>query len=215
MTAAHNPAALSPPDPRWAPRAEHLLHELRVALVDLPGTEHALLDHIGSTSVPGLAAKPFLDLQLRILPLPADLELSPRLAPLGWTRAQGSRPDSPGVHRDLPRGGEPVGDEVWRKSLWIHASESAVLHVRRLDSPWGRYTVDFRDWLRAHPDERERYADLKHRLADLEVGKADFDDYTRAKTVYFDAVQTTFEAWSRTRDGGSGRAVPPAASDRE
>lgn len=188
-----NPAALSDPDPAWAVAADALLSEVRERLADLPGAGAAHYDHIGSTSVPGLAAKPFLDLQVRLLPLPSDTELMDRLADLGWVRAQGSRPDSPGVHRDLPRETEVVDEAVWEKSLLVHEGRSAVLHVRRLDSPWGRYAVAFRDLLRADPEERDRYEAVKRRLAAAEAGKADYDDYTRAKTEYFDAIQPRLE----------------------
>lgn len=207
MTSSSNPAALHEPDPAWAVRAARLLAHVGAALADLPGGDVAVVDHIGSTAVPGLAAKPFLDLQVRILPLPGDDELVPRLAPLGWERATGSRPDSPGVARDLPRGAVDVSDEVWVKSLFVHRAERAVLHVRRADSPWGRYTIAFRDWLRANDGERDRYEALKRRLAAREEGKADYDDYTRAKTSYFDDVQEAFECWE------SGAVRPAAASD--
>ncbi|MDF2044947.1 GrpB family protein [Microbacterium sp. Kw_RZR3] len=71
-----------------------------------------------------------------------------------------------------------------------------MLHVRRLDSPWGQCTVWFRDWLRAHPAERDRYARIKEALSAEQVGKTDYDDYTRAKTVFFDEVQVEFEGWA-------------------
>lgn len=107
--------------------------------------------------------------------------------------AWGSRPDSPGIRRDVPRGTEIVDDAAWEKSLLVHRECSAVLHVRRLDSPWGRCTVTFRDLLRADPEERKRYEALKRRLAVSEAGKHDYDDYTRAKTSYFDTIQTRLD----------------------
>lgn len=54
----------------------------------------------------------------------------------------------------------------------------------------------FRDWLRAHPAERDRYARVKEALSAEQVGKTDYDDYTRAKTVFFDEVQVEFEGWA-------------------
>ncbi|MHC2998133.1 hypothetical protein OB08_02340 [Microbacterium sp. HJ5] len=150
---------------------------------------------MGSTSVPGLAAKPFLDLQVRILPLPDDAALSPRLRPLGLERARGARPDSPGVDRDLPRGAPVPDAAVWQKSLFVDEAHRVIVHIRRSDSPWGEYTVWFRDWLRAHPVERRRYEDLKRELSARERGKSDYDDYTRAKTAFFDKVQDSFEDW--------------------
>ncbi|ABL79537.1 GrpB family protein [Nocardioides sp. JS614] len=196
---AYNPAALQAHDPAWAPRAAGYLARARAALGGLPGAGDALYDHIGSTSVPGLAAKPYVDLQIRILPLPTHDELGHRLTPLGFERAPGARPDSPGVDRDLPIGDEHVSAEVREKRLYVHREESAILHIRRADSPWGRYTVWFRDWLRAHPAERERYENTKRKLSLKNAGKPDYDDYTRAKTVFVDDVQQEFAIWARDR----------------
>lgn len=194
-----NPAALREHDPEWAPRAARYLTCIRQALDGLPGAGEAVYDHIGSTSVPGLAAKPFIDLQVRVLPLPGHAELTTRLEPLGFERAHGTRPDSPGVDRDGPRGDEEVPDEVWEKRLYVLRRGGVVLHVRRTDSPWGRYTVWFRDWLRAHPDQRIRYEETKRDLAEQNAGKPDYDDYTRAKTAFFDDVQQSFVDWARRR----------------
>ncbi len=194
-----NPAALHEHDPAWGRRAtRHLVH-VEQALGGLPGADEAVYDHIGSTSVPGLAAKPYIDLQVRMLPLPTHAQLVPRMEPLGFDRARGSRPDSPGVSRDIPRGDEQPPDEVWEKRLYVHRQESVILHVRRSDSPWGRYTTWFRDWLRAHPAERARYEQTKRQLSENNIGKSDYDDYTRAKTAFFDDVQQAFTDWARRR----------------
>jgi dephospho-CoA kinase len=192
-----NPAALRDADPEWAVRAAQCLGEVEAALHGLDGADKAAFDHIGSTSVPGLAAKPFLDLQVRILPLPDHHDLVRRLGPLGFERARGARPDSPGVARDIPRGDEDVPDAVWEKRLYFDRSRSVILHVRRADSPWGRYTVWFRDWLRAHPDARQSYENTKRLLSEQNAGKADYDDYTRAKSAFFDEVHPVFSAWAQ------------------
>jgi GrpB-like predicted nucleotidyltransferase (UPF0157 family) len=194
-----NPADLWPHDPRWADRAQTVLTEIRDVLRDLEGAEQAAFDHIGSTSVPGLMAKPYLDLQVRMLPLPTHDELTARLAPLGLERAQGSRPDSPGVTRDVPRGHEIVVPEVWEKRLYVGLAGSVILHVRRSDSPWGLHTVWFRDWLRATPGARADYEATKLELSAQNVAKPDFDDYTRAKTAFFDRVQVEFTSWAAAR----------------
>ena len=91
-------------------------------------------------------------------------------------------------------------DDVWEKRLYIHQDEPfAILHVRRLDSPFGRHTVWFRDWLRAHDAERDRYEALKRRLAREHAGDDDYDGYTRDKTGYLDQVQPEFERWAAAR----------------
>lgn len=196
MSEENNPAALVEHQAEWPQRASRLLSDVGDALKRMDGSESAKLDHIGSTSVPGLAAKPLIDLQLRISPLPAEGDFRARLQPLGYMRARGSRPDSPGVDRDLPRGSVEVDPRVWEKQLFWNEDAQAILHVRRADSPWGFYTVWFRDWLRANPDARSRYEAVKRDLSAQQVGKADYDDYTRAKTAFFDEVQGEFEAWA-------------------
>ena len=189
---------LTPYDATWPLEAGRRLADLRRVLEPLdPG---ATFDHIGSTSVPGLVAKPLLDLQVRMSTLPAAVALDPLLAAIGFHPHAGSRPDSPGVHRDHPRGSEQVLDEVWEKRLFTAEDPDTVLHVRRSDSPWGRHTVLFRDWLRAHPDERNRYEATKRALAKQHADDPDFDDYTRAKTAYFDEVQPVFEQWGMQRE---------------
>jgi dephospho-CoA kinase len=183
------PAALRPYDPEWPRLAARRLRRLRVALAPIDdGFDY---QHIGSTSVPGLTAKPFVDLQVRVPALSDPSTLDGLLRDAGYHPATGARPDSPGVHRDLPRGGEDVPDEVWAKRLFVSPDPGApaILHVRRADSPWGRYTVAFRDLLRADPAEAARYARTKTELARRHAGDPDYDDYTRAKTAFFDAIQ--------------------------
>lgn len=194
-----NPAALSDPDPEWPVRAKECLEQVKEVLRGLTGADEAAFDHIGSTSVPGLAAKPFIDLQVRILPLPSHADLAPRLESLGFEQARGLRPDSPGVTCDIPRGGEAVPDDVWKKRLYFAQGRSMILHVRRADSPWGHYTVWFRDWLRAHPEARPAYERTKRTLSEQNAGKPDYDDYTRAKTAFFDEVHPAFSAWARNQ----------------
>lgn len=198
MSGLSNPAELTDYDPAWALSAHNYLARIRTQLQDLDGYHGASFDHIGSTAIPGLPAKPFIDLQVRILPLPSDRALVPRLSPLGLVRAVGSRPDSPGVYRDTARGSLSADGEVWSKSLFIHPTEPLILHIRRSDSPWGEYVVAFRDLLRADPVERSRYEQVKRRLAAENAGKADYDDYTRAKTAFFDELQPKIESLIRT-----------------
>ena len=179
-------------DPRWAPWAQRHLEAIRRALVLLvEDLDACTFDHIGSTAVPGLDAKAFVDLQARLplIPPPADLDAA--LAPLGWAPALSSRPDSPGVTSDLPWPGDEEPAHVWAKRLFTTGGvQQGILHVRLLASPFGRRTVAFRDRLRAEPDLREEYAQLKHRLAAVHAGAGDYDDYTRDKSAFVRAAVT-------------------------
>lgn len=198
---------LAPYDPRWSQRGVDLADTVATALASLLPGDDPGVEHIGSTSVPGLPAKPFIDLQAAVSPLPEDVALVELLSPLGFRREAGARPDSPGVHRDTPRWETTAPAAVWHKSLFTLGDPllagAVILHVRRAESPWAVWAVAFRDWLRAHPDERDRYAAVKSRLMAADTESPDFDDYTRAKTAYFDEVEPRVMLWrqSRTPDG--------------
>ena len=174
------PAVLEEHDPRLPLAARRLLDRLR-AHVGEPSWSY---EHIGSTAVPGLRAKRFIDLQLGVTALRDDLD--PALRALGFHAAQGSRPDSPGVTHDWHTDPD-VPAERYRKRLYVRPdpAEPAILHVRRLDSPWHDRTIRFRDELRADPAVREAYETAKLRAADTHAGDDDYDDYTRAKSAFF------------------------------
>ncbi len=180
------PAVLVPHDPQWATHAAERLTELRRALAPLADVDACTFDHIGSTAVPGLAAKASVDLQVRVPALPEPTALDAALAPLGWVPAPGSRPDSPGVFRDVPAPGDTEPEWVWAKRLFASddPARPAILHVRLSASPFGRRTVAFRDRLRAEPALRASYEELKRQLAAAHAGDPDYDDYTRGKTAF-------------------------------
>jgi GrpB-like predicted nucleotidyltransferase (UPF0157 family) len=188
-------------DPGWRDQAAQLLDELEAALRPLAGSDRFDYAHIGSTAVPGLAAKPVIDLQVRTPSLPTREHLADLLAPTGFVPAPGSRPDSPGVHRDNPRPGDPTDPALYEKRLFHAPSRAAILHVRRADSPFARFVVLFRDWLRSDPDAADRYEQLKRRLAAQHAGdgNGDADDYTRSKTAFFDGTDDEMRAWARTQ----------------
>src|SRR3954454_3339116 len=102
------PPVIHEPSDAWPGIAAGLLAGLRAALAPIDRSGSFRYDHIGSTSVPGLAAKPIVDLQVQMPALPSIGELEGLLGPSGYRAATGARPDSPGVFRDLPRGSEPV-----------------------------------------------------------------------------------------------------------
>lgn len=196
------PAVLVAHDPGWAPMAARRLCRLLAALTPLlPPGAPAVYDHISSTAVPGLVAKPFVDLQVRLPVLPTAADLDAVLANIGYLPALGSWPDSPGVHRDIPSGGEDVPDEVWVKRLFFcpDPARPVILHLRLAGSPFGRYAVWFRDWLIAHPGTAHRYGEIKTELAARHAGDGDHDDYTRAKSAHLREARASFEAWGRSR----------------
>ena len=196
-----SPAVIQAYDPEWEWSARRRLDRVRRVLEAFDPEGEFRYDHIGSTSVPGLGAKAIIDLQVRVPRIPEPDALDEAMHRVGYLAARGSRPDSPGVHRDNPRGTEVVPDEVWAKRLFFSPDPvlPSIVHIRRTDSPFGKHTVRFRDWLRAHPDQRDRYHRFKLRLAEEHAGDRDYDDYTRAKTRFFDEVHGLFEEWAAGR----------------
>ncbi|HEX4725478.1 MAG TPA: GrpB family protein, partial [Pseudonocardiaceae bacterium] len=75
------PATIVDHDPTWPTQARQLLNDAHSALEPLIGSDQFRYEHIGSTAVPGLAAKPILDLQIRMPTLPSLAQLTDLLAP--------------------------------------------------------------------------------------------------------------------------------------
>jgi GrpB-like predicted nucleotidyltransferase (UPF0157 family) len=129
-------------DPAWPEQFRVLARRAEGALGDVA----LAVEHVGSTSVPGLAAKPVVDLAVvvRREDVPRAIE---RLATLGYVH-EGDK-GIPG--REAFR--TPPGEA--KHHLYVCIPESRGL----------RDHLVFRDYLRAHPDVAREYADLKRRLA--------------------------------------------------
>ncbi|CCH27556.1 GrpB family protein [Actinosynnema sp. NPDC047251] len=178
------PPVLHDHDPDLPVVARRLLDRLRTGLARDGWT----YDHIGSTAVPGLRAKPFIDLQVGVTALP--VEGSPEddlLAAAGFRPPTGVRPDAPGVHRDYERQPGLAPPESYRKRLYVRPDPvgPAILHVRLVGSPWWAETVRFRDLLRTDPAVLAAYQEMKERSAREHGGGDDYDHYTRAKSAFF------------------------------
>jgi dephospho-CoA kinase len=181
---------LSPPDPEWPAQAARLLARIRHAV----GEAALSLDHIGSTSVPGLVAKDVVDLQVGVRSL-ADAD-HPRF--VAAMRAMGfPRPD--GDWHD-----DGLDGTVWAKRFHGSCDPGRVahVHVREIGTPGWEYPLLFRDWLRAVPAERADYAAMKTGLASR---LASVDDYVEAKRPWFR------DAWGRSRAWASHTGWSPPA----
>ncbi len=156
------PPFVADPDPGWPAAAARLVTELHAAL---PG-QLAPIEHIGSTAVPGLPAKPVIDLMAATPDLAAFGSVAEtRLAALGYRRL-----DTGMTGRLFYR----------REPLATPASYATHLHVVPADSWETRNERILRDHLLAHPADAERYGALKRRLAAAGGGP---DAYTRGKTA--------------------------------
>jgi len=183
---AATPVRVVPYDEAWPRWGAAELAALTTALGDL--VLHAA--HIGSTSIPQMAAKNVLDLQLSVWDLQeaADAFGAP-LAELGYVR----RP----YERDHVPAGDNSDPGMWVKRYWNrrnHPAGDVNLHVRVVGSPNERLALLFRDYLRAHPLAVAAYSRFKQTLA-AEVD--DLERYTDIKDPVVDVVVAAAEDWAR------------------
>jgi GrpB-like predicted nucleotidyltransferase (UPF0157 family) len=165
----------------WPVRFDDIAARLR----DVLGPLALRIDHIGSTSVPGLCAKDVIDVQVTV----ADLDVD-AIAP-GMVRA-GLRP-RPEIVRDHRPPGAATKEDDWRKLYFDTADGSVHVHVRQDERPNQRYAILFRDFLRTHPEAAEAYGELKKRLAAL---CEDTGVYADAKDPVCDIIMQAAEVWA-------------------
>ncbi len=188
------PIVIADYDPRWPRRFK----EERALVLRTCGA-HAFvrIEHIGSTSVPGLAAKPVIDMMPGLRSLDDAPPLIARLASIGYQYV-------PEFEHDTAAGpGMPLRryfrkDENGERAFHMHAVGSG-----------SEFWVDhllFRDYLRAHPEAAAEYARLKREIAarynetlseriDINVG------YTDYKTDFVEGIKAKARA---ERGSGSG-----------
>ncbi len=161
------PVALAPHDPQWAVRAAALIADLRAAAPDAFRTLH----HIGSTAVPGLAAKPVIDLLGEADSLAAIEAARAALESLGW-RWRGEN----GV----------AGRRYFTMDDAETGARGVHLHVHAAGDPMIDWHLAFRDRLRAESETAEAYGREKARCAARHPG--DSGAYAACKKAWTDRV---------------------------
>ena len=131
-------------DPGWPAMFEAERARLAVAMGELA----IRIDHHGSTAVPGLAAKPIIDIQISVASLEPLTPLVARLTPFGY------------VH--VPHPDDAFCPFLHRPPAWPHTHH---VHLVQAGGPEERRTLAFRDYLRAHADAAREYERLKRELA--------------------------------------------------
>jgi GrpB-like predicted nucleotidyltransferase (UPF0157 family) len=162
--------------PAWAEAFE----EHRARISGVLGARAVRVDHIGSTSVPGLAAKPIVDIQVSVVDIADEAAYAGGLMAAGYALR---------VRED--------GHRMFRTT-----ARDVHVHVCGAGSGWERRHILFRDWLRRCADDRAAYAALKQRLAQRSWDT--MDDYAEAKTGLVAEIMVRAEAWA----AGCGWVLP-------
>jgi GrpB-like predicted nucleotidyltransferase (UPF0157 family) len=160
--------AVHAPDAAWQVAGAR---EIRLLEVSLREWLVAPVEHVGSTAVPELPAKPILDLQAAVADLDCAPEVAAVLAPDGW-------------HYVPPQ----LDEHPWRRFFVKVENDHRIAHLHLLlpDHPRWQQQLTFRDELRADPALAARYAELKRTLAARHSG--DREAYTDGKADFVAAV---------------------------
>jgi GrpB-like predicted nucleotidyltransferase (UPF0157 family) len=173
-----------PPDPSWAAQFEKTAQVIQGIL----GDTAFRVDHIGSTSVPGLAAKDILDIQATVVTEPELDEAAQLLVGADWEL----RPP----RRDHPVPGLPRDEPHWVKRLVVEPMyrRRVNLHIRVAGRANQRYALLFRDYLRAHPETAAAYGEFKRRAATLPLEST--GEYADLKDPVCDLIYLPAEEWA-------------------
>ena len=159
-------------DPQWPILFEREKEEIIAAL----GSSLLMVEHIGSTAVPGLAAKPVIDMGVGIRSLAEAPALILSIESLGYAY-------EPTLEQLLPE-----RRFFWKGTPTIHTFH---LHLAEVDNPVLLRPLRFRDYLRKHPEAAEEYGALKKQLA--KICEQDIDAYVSGKTAFIKQVMLEIE----------------------
>lgn len=157
-------------DPKWP----ILYEQEKCRILEAIGHKVMAIEHVGSTAVPGLGAKPIVDIMAGVLQSADAEECLPFLQRLGYDDVT-PQPENPDWYYCLGK---------YTRAL----AEATAYHlhlVRFMSDHWKKHLL-FRDFLRAHPEVAQRYHELKKKLAAEHV--SDREAYTQAKTSFIDSV---------------------------
>jgi GrpB-like predicted nucleotidyltransferase (UPF0157 family) len=164
---------MSDPDPDWPRQYTVLAARIREAL----GWRALQLEHVGSTSVPGLPAKPVIDIDLTVADPGCEQDYLPALEKAGFRLV--------------------IREPWWHGHRVLRADEPKCnLHVFGFDSPELVKHRIFRDWLRGNPGEHDRYAAAKYQAAaeSNARGEHDMQYNARKQQVIREIYQRAFVA---------------------
>ena len=170
------PIVIVPYDSAWPALFRAVADPIRLALGDVA----VRIDHIGSTAVPELAAKPVIDVQVSVREFEPLAPFRDPLVALGYV-FRGDNPErTKRYFREAP------------------GTRRTHIHVRRAGSWNEQFALLFRDFLRAHPDVAGDYAELKTGLAhEHSLSGLNRHAYVEAKQPFIWATMARADEWAQ------------------
>ncbi len=174
---------------RWADEFQTAAKQLKKVL----GDSSQRIDHIGSTSVPGLGAKDIVDIQITVESLDDLDTFTEKMLAAQFLR----RGD---IHYDCLVGIDDPKSPELRKAYFREpeGQRRCHLHVRQQGLQNQRYALLFRDFLRANETVRLAYERIKRRLT--EIFPQSIDGYLYIKDPLMDIIYEGAESWAKTTD---------------
>jgi GrpB-like predicted nucleotidyltransferase (UPF0157 family) len=150
-------------DPRWPELFLREAGRIRSVL----GTRALRIEHVGSTAVPGLVAKPVIDLLLEVADSADESAYAPALEAAGYALN--------------------IRESHWHEHRMFKGPDTDInLHVFSSGCPESNRLLMFRDWLRNNTSDRDLYARTKLALAEKQW--THIQDYAEAKTAMVDEI---------------------------
>ena len=161
---------LTPYNPAWPEKAESEILTLKQMLPSALITD---IQHVGSTAIPGMLAKPIIDIQIAVNSLDqAKEKFVPIIESLGYQYWDGNpNPERMFFVKGMP----PFGE-----------GRTHHIHIFQKDSNLWRDKIIFRDYLKSHPEAAKEYTDLKSQLSEQHA--LDREEYTDAKKAFVDHI---------------------------
>lgn len=165
-------------NPDWVKQFETQKAKLQSIL----GDEAIRIEHMGSTAVPGLAAKPQIDVLVEVRNLEAIPSFYDAMEATGY---------------------EPKGDYTMTGEEYFTLDDAssvrlASVHIYPSHHPEVAFQINFRDYLKSHPDEVNNYGALK--LSLQKQFPDDYKAYGEGKELYISSLRKRVQAWSTERN---------------
>ncbi|WDZ78919.1 GrpB family protein [Ensifer adhaerens] len=172
QTRSPQPVEICAWSPEWPSQFAVKAKRIRSVL----GERAIRIDHVGSTAIQGLAAKPIIDIQISVADLHSIEVLKEEMSVIGY------------MWRPLN------GDLTKRYFREAPGNERTHIHVRALGSWSEQWSLLFRDYMRGHGEEHAPYAELKRALASRY--QDDRVAYTEAKSEHLWGIVRRADSWA-------------------